>query len=51
MGLAKLIIVYSKCWLFAILSYSLFFDDGRADLADLIFDILKPKVSLNFWYL
>lgn len=26
--------------------FSLFFDDGRADLADLVFDILKPKVSI-----
>lgn len=33
-----------KCNLF--IFFSLFFDDGRADLADLVFDILKPKVSI-----
>ena len=27
--------------------FSLFFDEGRADLASMIFNLLKPKVILN----
>ena len=38
-------VIISKQMVFILFS-SLFFDEGRADLADLIFDILKPKVRL-----
>jgi len=42
--------MYKYIHIYYFVCFSLFFDEGRADLASTIFRMLKPEVILGFFY-